>query len=508
MTIASTHVSDLPPDGRFDPGLTGAVRRPKAGDLLARRLVRGYRGLPDGVTHHMEMLHTFKKAYPKLGITQRALALYDYLFCLTGAQDWHRDRLALVWPSNDRLLADLAICDVSFLKKLFRQLRGLGLIDYKDSPTRQRYGRRHPDGTIDYPNSFGIVLNSIAGLHADFKALATEAVVERRYRKAVQRAISGARRERDDLLCAAADLIDADAFAARRAVFDALDAEIADSGRDYALKEALVTRYRTALDTLIRELAADTESPISQFAVHDAVEVDRMASYRAPDSPPTGGREFPSIRDITAPPPHSRNRLGDKSSDGESATQRSRSDRGGSGHGEAGATSAGGGLGAGVADGPQSSGAEGLRARNAAALAKRLSDIRAGAEVGEASGHTYEPAKISMRQVRAALPPALRVGMRDDWGPYQIYDHLRDAFAEAGVSVQLLDEARLLMGRDRACACAAVILAKRGELRSADAYLCGLMAKYRDGALRIERSLFGIIAERKKALPETRKLPL
>ena len=145
------------------------------------------------------------------------------------------------------------------------------------------------------------------------------------------------------------------------------------------------------------------------------------------------------------------------------------------------------------------------------AIARRLAAIRArgaAAQASEGPAHRLEPAKVSLRQVRAALPSPVAVAIRDDWGFYEVYDHLRDAAAAEGLSVLVVDEARLLMGRELACACVAVILAKRGQLRSADNYLRGLMSKYRDGALRIERSLFGIIAERKKRRPETRKLGL
>ena len=530
MTIASTQVppgTTQPPSGAFGTAKLGAVRRPKAGDFLARRLVRSYRGLPPGVSHPFQMLQAFKRAWPRLGVSRRALQLYDYLFGLTGPEDWHRDRLALVWPSNDRIQADLAISDVSQLKKLFRQLRGLGLIDYKDSPTRKRYGRRHPDGTIDYPNSFGIVLNSIAGLYGEFLALGEAITAEQRRRTAVRRAVGGLRRERDDLLCAAESQLEREAFLGRVGVFDALDATLEAAGRDLDAREAVLPRYRIALDALIRELAleaAPVDTPPSREGAGLQSDLTETIDEPNPHSeslnrPPTGRSEDPSVRTITAPAPPLGNRLSDKSSDSEGADPAEASSvqrGGGRGEGEGrGLTPAAIG-GGGVADGPQgdntpqspTSPAPTPTAAPGGALGRRLARIRELGREAEAETEVAAPREISLRQVRAALPAAVSVHLRDDWGYFEVYDALRDVFASEGLSVLLLDEARLLMGRDRACACAAVILAKRGTLRSADAYLRGLMAKYRDGALRIERSLFGIIAERRKNLPETRKLPL
>ena len=521
MSIAQTYATPGGVSHLYDPTRTESVRRPKEGDFLARKLVREYRGLPDGVQHHAQLLHTLKAAFPRLSLSHTALRLYDYLFNMTGAQDWHRDRLALVWPSNERIMADLAIADVSHLKKLMRQLRGLGLIDYKDSPTRKRYGRRHPDRTIDYDRSFGIVLNSIAGLYTDLKRLADECAVRARYVQVVRKAVSASRRERDDLLTAASVLMERPAFEARRAIFDGLDAEIAESGRDYALKEDILERYRIALDTMIAELAHEAESPLGELAAFSDDELERMKSF-GQNKPPTGGRSGPSNRNITAAAPSPSNRLSDQGSGGETTDSR---DLGRAGQPLGGAEQNDGGGedttsgGSGVAGGQQSGSgavgkAEAANAANSGALARRMAKIRAMGEAAEAAKpgpvvkHVLEPAKISLAQVRAALPPVVAMRIRADWGFYQIYDHLRDAAAEVGVSVLVLDEARLLMGPDRACACAAVLIAKAGEIRKKDAYLRGLMEKYRQGGLHIERSLFGIIKRRRENRPETRKLPL
>ena len=53
------------------------------------------------------------------------------------------------------------------------------------------------------------------------------------------------------------------------------------------------------------------------------------------------------------------------------------------------------------------------------------------------------------------------------------------------------------MGRSVACAAMIVIMDKSEEIKHPDNYMGSLMFKYRTGALRIERSLFGIIERRK-----------
>ncbi|MGB6231000.1 MAG: replication initiation protein RepC [Litorimonas sp.] len=504
MSIATTQRIHGDARDLYDPTRTESVRRPKAGDFLARKLVRAYAGLPDGVDHPAQMLHTLKEAFPRLGIGERALRLYDYLFSMTGPQDWHKDRLALIWPSNERIMSDLAIGDVSHLKKLMRQLRALGLIDYKDSPTRKRYGYRLADGTIDYARSYGIVLNSIAGLHADFKRLADEVKIHARFTRVIRSTVTAYRRERDDLLTAAADLMETESFEARRRIFDGLDDEIAESGRDYALKEAILERYRIALDTLIAELAHDALSPLPDFAVFDDAQLERMRSFK-PKEPPTGGQGGPSNRNITEAFLPSSNRLSDKSSDAADAENRNPErpgDRSAGSDRDDGAQKAATFAGGRVAIPPQGG-----------ALQRRLDRIRqiearADAEVpGPVERYAYTPAKVSLRQVKAALPPRVSVHIREDWGFYEVYDHVAEAASEVGLSVRLLDDARLLMGRDRASACAAAIIAKSEHIKRKDAYLRGMMEAYREGRLFVERSLHGIIAERRKRVPETRKLP-
>jgi len=108
------------------------------------------------------------------------------------------------------------------------------------------------------------------------------------------------------------------------------------------------------------------------------------------------------------------------------------------------------------------------------------------------------PAKVSISQVKCILPYPIKAKIREDWGFYEIFDLMRENCRDYDVSEHVLDEARQLMGFDLACACIAVIIAKHGSLHRPESYLRGMMQKYSGQSLRIERSLFGIIAESKK----------
>ena len=131
-------------------------------------------------------------------------------------------------------------------------------------------------------------------------------------------------------------------------------------------------------------------------------------------------------------------------------------------------------------------------ARKAASKGKGVPSTKAG------STHRYETPKVSLAMVKACLPWIVAEDIRDDHGFYEIFDQLKDHADYYGVPSVLLDDARLVMGREIACACMAVVMSKHATLRRPANYLRGMISKYRDGALRIERSLFGIIAESKK----------
>jgi len=290
--------SNKPRLGLYDKSTNNAIRRAKAGDFIAQELIGAYRGLPKGLTHY-DLLEAFNAAFPSLSISRGAAQLYNLVFDMTNKKDWEKNRLALIWASNATLMKKLHIKHKTQLKRYIRELRNLGLIAFKDSPTRKRYGRRKPDGTIDYANSFGIVLNSIAGLFEDFMEKAKEWEAQAQYQKTIRRNITIYRRERDSLMWAGIDQeLPRPTLENFHDEFSLLDEQIAQSGKDYGLKETLLTEYRERLDALLELLFEATSQSIDKPDI-DCPEKADDGEVNILDCAPTGAHSVPPNTTIT-----------------------------------------------------------------------------------------------------------------------------------------------------------------------------------------------------------------
>lgn len=417
-------------------------RKISQGDIRAEALVKAYKGLPKDM-HYLQLLNVFMAAAPALNLSRTAKDLYVYLFRKTNIKDWNKRRLAIVWPSDEDIKRDLGIAERKTVQIAFRQLRNIGLLAYKDSPTKQRMGRRHPDGTIDYGATYGIILNSIAGLVEDLTRIANDYATKCRYKHTIRKTITSLRRERDEKLLAAKSVFSRHVYQKDAQAFAVLDTQISESGRDYGLKERLIDSYRALLDDLCTRIAQETANPLDAYETASKDELDAMKLFMQKEHR-AGSLNNSTIRTITTPTPTIGNRLSDESSRGEG----------------------------------------GDRADNQAPVERD-------------TGHTYAKSRISLDQVVATLPYDVSSEVRDDFYFMQVYDLLKERCSEYGVPLHVLEEARTTMGIERACACMAVIMAKEGKLRKPGNYFLGLIHKYRDGALRIERSMFGIIKEKR-----------
>ena len=432
-----------------------AVRRHRPGDLRAAELVMAYKGLPEGVQNPTVMLHALRGAARAMTITDKALRLYEALFSHTNIKDWHPRRLALVWPSDEALMREIGISDRSNLQKLMRQLRDAALIAYRDSPNKARYGRRNNgDGNIDIEHSYGIILNPIAGLYNTLVQISADYDLRRRYRAMLRRDLRSVRTEAREILEAIACAMDVETAQVAEDEVDILEELVRKSNTDAELETA-IRRYRDCVDRLRCVCAAEADSPLDQYTGPSGEERKQMEDYLS-NNPRKRGRNNPAIRSITSPSPKQSNRLGQEHSNGNEAS------------GTQGTVS--------KADRPEG----------------KVSSSDSGSE------HRYEPSKVSLDMVKACLPYIIGQDIRDDHGFYQIFDILKDHCDYYGVPNILLDDARLVMGREISCACMAVVMSKHATIKRPANYLRGMMAKYRDGALRVERSLFGIIAESKK----------
>lgn len=151
-------------------------------------------GLPAGVTTAHKLLAIVKAAAPALGLNGTDERLIDKLFQYTRAIDWTPPSRPIVAVSNEVLSLDLALSR-SAVQRALRRLQEHGLIVMKDSPTGQRYFRRHETtGAIVADRSFGIDLAILAVRHSELAALAEEHKREKLARReARRRAIIAAR---------------------------------------------------------------------------------------------------------------------------------------------------------------------------------------------------------------------------------------------------------------------------------------------------------------------------
>jgi replication initiation protein RepC len=115
-----------------------------------------------------QLLAAFKGAARYIGLRGNVLVAMDYFFGLTRAQDWVGQCRPIVWPSAREQGEALGLSP-SGVKFLNRRLIELGLIIAKDSPTGARWGRRNHNGQII--EAFGFDLSPMAHRFDDFAAV-------------------------------------------------------------------------------------------------------------------------------------------------------------------------------------------------------------------------------------------------------------------------------------------------------------------------------------------------
>lgn len=111
------------------------------------------------------LLGAFKGAARYMGLRGNILVAMDYFFAMTRAQDWVGDARPIVWPSAREQSEALGLSP-SGVKFLNRRLIELGLIIAKDSPTGARWGRRGHNGQI--LEAYGFDLSPMAHRFDEF----------------------------------------------------------------------------------------------------------------------------------------------------------------------------------------------------------------------------------------------------------------------------------------------------------------------------------------------------
>jgi len=114
------------------------------------------------------LLGAFKGAARYMGLRGNIIVAVDYLFGLTKGQDWVGSARPIVWPSAREQSEALGLSP-SGVRYLNRRLIELGLMVAKDSPTGARWGRRGHNGQII--EAYGFDLSPMAHRLAEFIAI-------------------------------------------------------------------------------------------------------------------------------------------------------------------------------------------------------------------------------------------------------------------------------------------------------------------------------------------------
>ena len=148
-------------------------RKATLDSLRVAKEAEQFAGLPDGIKHHLQLTEALGDAAPLLDIGHTVLRLIQKLAAYTQPKDWEPGHRPIVWPSNDNLARCLGLTEDG-VSKLIRAAVRAGLITMKDSPTRQRFGKRGKDGHIIQAVTYGFDLSPLAMRYAEIKETATK----------------------------------------------------------------------------------------------------------------------------------------------------------------------------------------------------------------------------------------------------------------------------------------------------------------------------------------------
>ena len=148
---------------------------------------------PKAVVHKWKIFQAICTARPRLGVSERALAVLNALLtfhpetALTGADD------LIVFPSNQQLMLRAHGMPASTLRRHLAALVDAGLIIRRDSPNGKRYARKGRGGEI--AQAFGLDLSPLVARAREFETIATDIEAEARALKLVRERISLCRRD-------------------------------------------------------------------------------------------------------------------------------------------------------------------------------------------------------------------------------------------------------------------------------------------------------------------------
>ena len=148
---------------------------------------------PDKVVHKWQVFRAICTARPKLGVSERALAVLNALLSFHPETTLAGEEELIVFPSNQQLCLRTHGMPASTLRRLLVVLVDAGLIVRRDSPNGKRYARKGRGGEIKL--AFGFDLAPLVVRADEFERLAQEIEAEVRAVRLAKERITLCRRD-------------------------------------------------------------------------------------------------------------------------------------------------------------------------------------------------------------------------------------------------------------------------------------------------------------------------
>ena len=148
---------------------------------------------PDKVVHKWQIFRAICTARPKLGVSERALAVLNALLSFYPETTLTGDDELIVFPSNEQLCLRTHGMPPSTLRRQIAVLVDAGLVVRRDSPNGKRYARKGRGGKITL--AFGFDLAPLVARAEEFERLAQEIEAEARVVRLAKERITLCRRD-------------------------------------------------------------------------------------------------------------------------------------------------------------------------------------------------------------------------------------------------------------------------------------------------------------------------
>ena len=148
---------------------------------------------PDKVVHKWQIFRAICTARPRLGVSERALAVLNALLSFHPETTLTGDDELIVFPSNEQLCLRTHGMPASTLRRMLAVLVDAGLIVRRDSPNGKRYARKGRGGDIKL--AFGFDLAPLVVRAEEFERLAEGVEAEARAIRLAKERITLCRRD-------------------------------------------------------------------------------------------------------------------------------------------------------------------------------------------------------------------------------------------------------------------------------------------------------------------------